>query len=93
MPKELWAEVVDCTIYLSNCCPTRIVQGKSPQQAWSRKKPTVSHIRVFGSIAYVHVPDQETSKLDDKSEKYLLLAMIQALKAISSIIQVPENSL
>uniref|UniRef100_A0A2N9G770 Integrase catalytic domain-containing protein n=1 Tax=Fagus sylvatica TaxID=28930 RepID=A0A2N9G770_FAGSY len=73
MPKELWAEAVDCAVYLSNRCPTRSVQGKTPQQAWSRKKPTVSHLRVFGSIAYVHVPDQERSKLDDKSEKYVFI--------------------
>uniref|UniRef100_A0A2N9JBE9 Integrase catalytic domain-containing protein n=1 Tax=Fagus sylvatica TaxID=28930 RepID=A0A2N9JBE9_FAGSY len=70
MPKELWAEAVDCAVYLSNRCPTRSVQGKTPQQAWSRKKPTISHLRVFGSIAYVHVPNQERSKLDDKSENY-----------------------
>uniref|UniRef100_A0A2N9GX95 Uncharacterized protein n=1 Tax=Fagus sylvatica TaxID=28930 RepID=A0A2N9GX95_FAGSY len=73
MPKELWAEAVDCAVYLSNRCPTRSVQGKTPQQAWSRKKPTVSHLRVFGSIAYMHVPDQERSKLDDKSEKYVFI--------------------
>ena len=30
MPKELWAEAVDCAVYLSNRCPTRSVQGKTP---------------------------------------------------------------
>uniref|UniRef100_A0A2N9FJV4 Uncharacterized protein n=1 Tax=Fagus sylvatica TaxID=28930 RepID=A0A2N9FJV4_FAGSY len=49
-------------VYLSNRCPIRSVQGKIPQQAWSRKKPIVSHLRVFGSIAYVHVSDQESTK-------------------------------
>ena len=57
MPKEFWVEVIDCAIYLSSHCPTRSVQEKTPQQAWSRKKPTVSHLCVFGSIAYAHVPD------------------------------------
>ena len=73
MLKELWAEVVDCAVYLSNRCPTKNVQGKTPQQAWSRKKPTIFHLRVFGSIACVHVPDQERSKLDDMSEKYVFI--------------------
>ena len=73
MPKEFWVEVIDCAIYLSNCCPIRSVQGKTPQQAWSRKKPIVSHLRVFWSIAYAHVPDQERSKLDDKSKKYVFI--------------------
>ena len=73
MPKEFWAEAIDCAIYLSNRCPTRSVQEKTPQQAWSRKKPIVSHLRVFWSIAYAHVPDQERSKLDDKSKKYVFI--------------------
>ena len=30
MPKEFWAKAIDCAIYLSNCCPTRSVQGKTP---------------------------------------------------------------
>jgi len=57
MPKELWVEAIDCAVYLSNHCPTRNVQRKTPQQAWSKKKPIVSHLCVFGSIAYAHVPD------------------------------------
>jgi hypothetical protein len=44
---------------------------KPPQQAWGKKKTTVSHLHVFGSITYVHLPDQESSKLDDKSETYV----------------------
>jgi transposase InsO family protein len=80
MPKELWAEAIDCAVYLSNRCPTRSVQGKTPQQAWSINKPTISHLRVFGSIAYMHVPDQERSKLDDKSEKYVFIGYDPSFK-------------
>ncbi|GJZ58551.1 retrovirus-related pol polyprotein from transposon TNT 1-94 [Tanacetum coccineum] len=36
-------------------------------------KLTVSHLRVFGSIAYVHVPSQKRSKLDDRSEKHVFV--------------------
>lgn len=32
-----------------------------------------SHLRVFGNIAHVHVPDEQRSKLDDKSEKYIFI--------------------
>ena len=28
---------------------------------------------MFGSIAYAHVPDQERTKLDDKSKKYMFI--------------------
>ena len=29
MPKEFWAEAIDCAVYLSNCCPIRSVQRKT----------------------------------------------------------------
>ncbi|KAF7144548.1 hypothetical protein RHSIM_Rhsim04G0139500 [Rhododendron simsii] len=73
MPKEFWAEAVDCAVYLSNRSPTRSVWGKTPQEAWSGRKPGISHLRVFGSIAYAQVPEQIRSKLDDRSEKYVFI--------------------
>lgn len=33
----------------------------------------VSHLRVFESIAYVHVPEQERSKLDAQSEMLIFI--------------------
>ncbi|KAM2708962.1 hypothetical protein EV2_046705 [Malus domestica] len=74
LPKELWAEAVACAIYLSNRSPTRSVWGKTPQEAWSGRKPGISDLRVFGrSIAYVHVPDERRTKIDDKSEKFIFI--------------------
>lgn len=73
MPKEFWAEAVDCAVYLSNRCPSKSLDNKTPQEAWNGKKPTVSHLRVFGSIAYVHVPCQRRSKLDDRSKKHIFI--------------------
>jgi transposase InsO family protein len=49
IPKEFWTEVVDCTVYLSIRCPTKSLWNKTPQEAWSRIKPSISHLRVFES--------------------------------------------
>lgn len=73
MPKEFWAEAVDCAVYLLNRCPSKSLDNKTPQEAWNGMKPTVSHLRVFGSIAYVHVPSQRRLKLDDRSEKHVFV--------------------
>ena len=73
LPKEFWAEAVACAVYLSNRSPTKSVLGKTPQEAWNGRKPGISHLRVFGSIAHVHVPDERRSKLDDKSEKFIFI--------------------
>jgi len=73
MPKEFWAETVDCAIYLSNRCPTKNLNEMTPQEAWSGRKPNVSHLKVFGSISYVDVDDQVGTKLDDKSKKIIFV--------------------
>jgi len=73
MPKEFWAETVDCAIYLSNRCPTKNLNDMTPQEAWSGRKPNVSHLKVFGSISYVDVDDQVGTKLDDKSKKIIFV--------------------
>ncbi|KAJ4703078.1 Retrovirus-related Pol polyprotein from transposon TNT 1-94 [Melia azedarach] len=73
LPKEFWAEVVLTAVYLSNRSPTRSVWGKTPQEAWCGRKPGISHLRVFGSVAHVHVPDERRTKLDDKSQSFIFI--------------------
>lgn len=37
------------------------------------KRPTTKHLKVFGSVFYVHIPSQKRSKLDEKSEKGIFI--------------------
>nr|GEU61793.1 retrovirus-related Pol polyprotein from transposon TNT 1-94 [Tanacetum cinerariifolium] len=71
--KSMRSDRVDCAVYLLNRCPSKSLDNKTPQEAWNGLKPTVSHLRVFKSIAYVHVPSQRRLKLDDKSKKHVLV--------------------
>nr|GEU99163.1 hypothetical protein [Tanacetum cinerariifolium] len=52
-------------------CPSKSLDNKTPQEAWNGLKLTVSHLWVFGSIAYVYVLSQRRLKLDDRSEKHV----------------------
>nr|KYP34449.1 Copia protein [Cajanus cajan] len=69
----LWAEVVYITVYVLNKCPTKVVRDKTPIESWSRKKPSAKHLRVFGSICYIHVPDEKRHKLEDKTVRDIFL--------------------
>ena len=69
MPKFYWAEVVRTAVYIQN----RIGENVSPDELYFRRKPNLRHLRVFGSIAYVHVPNEKRRKLDPKSEKCVLV--------------------
>ena len=62
-----------CVVYLCNRSPKRSAWGKTPQEAWSGRKPGISHLRVLGSIAHVHVPDEKKEKLNDKSERSIFI--------------------
>ena len=73
LPKFFWAEAVSCAVYLSNRSPTKNVRDQTPQEAWSGRKPSVKHLRIFRSIAYAHVPHQGRAKLDDRSVKYVFV--------------------
>jgi hypothetical protein len=45
----------------------------TPKEKFMSKKPTVSHFRMFGYIAYVHVFDEKRSKLNPKDEKFIFI--------------------
>ncbi|CAN0856784.1 Retrovirus-related Pol polyprotein from transposon TNT 1-94 [Linum grandiflorum] len=69
LPKSFWAEAVNTAVYLLNRLPTRALKDQIPIEAWSGHKPTVKHLKVFGSMCYTHVPDQKRHKLEDKAER------------------------
>jgi hypothetical protein len=45
----------------------------TPEEKLKGKKPNVSHFKVFGYIAYVHINDEKISKLDPKVEKCIFI--------------------
>ncbi|PNY07765.1 putative copia-type polyprotein [Trifolium pratense] len=81
VPKTFWPEAVNWSVHILNRCPTFSVKNMTPEEAWCGHKPAVDHFRVFGSIAYVHVPDQKRKKLDNKGEKCVLLGVSEESKA------------
>jgi hypothetical protein len=56
-----------------NRTPTTTIHGMTPKEKFIGKKPDVSHLIVFGCIAYVHVPNEKRSKLDPKAKKCIFI--------------------
>jgi len=73
LPNYFWAEAVATTVYIMNRTPTTTIHGMTPEKKFIGKKPDVSHLKVFGCITYVHVPDEKRSKLDPKAEKCIFI--------------------
>ena len=67
VPKQFWVETVNTAVYLLNHSPTVAVKGKTLEEAWLGRKPRISHLKVFGSLAFVWIPNASRTKLDAKS--------------------------
>ena len=62
LPKNLWAEAILAACYIKN----RFCSSKStPHELWFGTKPDVSGLRIYGCIAFVHVPREKRKALDD----------------------------
>jgi hypothetical protein len=72
-PKEFWGDAVVCAVYLLNRFTTKRLQKITPEEAWSMKKPRVDHLIIFGSVAYAEIQEEKRTKIEDKSQKYILL--------------------
>ncbi|KAI5348776.1 hypothetical protein L3X38_001663 [Prunus dulcis] len=46
-----------------------VVEMAKPFEAYSGRKPGIAHLKVFGSLCYVHVPNELRHKLEPKSVK------------------------
>nr|KYP61818.1 Retrovirus-related Pol polyprotein from transposon TNT 1-94 [Cajanus cajan]KYP63036.1 Retrovirus-related Pol polyprotein from transposon TNT 1-94 [Cajanus cajan] len=73
LPHSFWGEAAMTAVYVLNRCPTKRLGSMVPEEAWSGSKPSVKHLRIFGSLCYRHVPDQRRKKLDDKSEAMIFV--------------------
>ena len=75
LPIEFWDEAVEADAYMRNRTATGpTIDGKqvSPEEAFTRKKPSIDHIRVWGSKCYSYInpktipADQRHDKLVDR---------------------------
>jgi hypothetical protein len=58
LPPELWGEAVITASYIRNRTPIGL-GGMTPEEAYSGKKPSVSHLRAWGCVAYAHLAAEQ----------------------------------
>lgn len=46
---------------------------KTPFELWSGQKPDVSHLKVFGCEAFVHVPNAKRGQMESKAENLIFV--------------------
>jgi transposase InsO family protein len=80
VPAIFWGEAVVTAVYILNRSPTKALNGRTPYEAWHGRKPAVSHLRVFGCLAFAkelgHI-----GKLDDRSTPGVFIGYAEGSKA------------
>src|SRR5271169_3280338 len=72
LDKRLWMDLAETVIYLKNRSPT-IAVATTPYELWHGIRPNLSHLKIIGSTAYIHVPKEKRTKLDTHSHKGIMI--------------------
>ena len=66
--RESCGEAISNVVYILNRSSTKTLQGQTPHGKWIGRKPSVDHMRTFGSIVHVKETKGHLSKLEDRSK-------------------------
>jgi hypothetical protein len=76
LPMHMWAEAARTTVYVHNKSPHKVLENKTPEEMFSREKPTVNHFRILVALYLFTSPrkrGQSWTLLDKKA--YLLVTV------------------
>ena len=76
LPQNLWVEACNTVVYVKKCSPHRILEMKTPEEAYSSKRPDVGHFMIFGSSVYFHVTKDSWKKLEPIEELGIFVGYI-----------------
>jgi hypothetical protein len=77
----LWVETSVDALYLQNRSPHKILGRKTPEEAFTGRRPNVEHIRIFGCLTYSHVPFEKRTKLDPTAQQGIQVGYSEVSKA------------
>ena len=77
LSKRFWAKASNIVVYLINRSPCSALNFKTPMHVWTGTKPTLTHLRPFGCLAYIHVSQ---GKLSPRALKGVFLGYPMGVK-------------
>ncbi|UYV76692.1 hypothetical protein LAZ67_14001776 [Cordylochernes scorpioides] len=89
LPIKFWAEAMNTYTYLKNRTPSYHNINKTPEEMFTGRKPTVSHLKVFGCKVEFWTPKHKTSKSEKITKTGIFVGYPSCRKAYR--ICNPEN--
>ena len=71
--KPFWGEAMRTSIDLINLSPLVPLKGDVLERVWIGKDVSYDHLRVFGYREFVHISEDERSKLNVKAKPCIFL--------------------
>ena len=81
LPESLWAEAVNTATFLRNRSATACLDGITPYEAWTGRKPYVGFLRTIGSKTIALNKGQRRGKFKPKGDSYVLVGYSHEAKA------------
>ncbi len=75
-----WGEVICVTTILFNLQPSKQSSDKTPNKLFYKKKPSIAHLWIFGSLAHIHRSIMLHKKLDPHSFQCIILNFDDKIK-------------
>lgn len=80
LPQKFRAEAVTTAAYIKNRVCHSTINVQVPFTVWTRKIPSVRHLKVYGCLAYARLPDQGRRKLDDRARECIFVGYAKQTK-------------
>ena len=81
LPEGYWYDALHYAALIHNITPTQALDGMTPEEGWSRNKPDVSNLQIFGARVYMHVSESQCGKLSAHSLVCTFLGFADQRKA------------
>ena len=73
LPIKLWAEAVHTAVYVLNRTINHQVGHMTPYELWFHTKPSVSHFKTFGTLAYIFIDKSKRTKFQPKGSRVIFV--------------------
>lgn len=80
---KFWAEASSTAAYLINRSPTKGLQFKTPEEAWTSMKPNLNHLRIFSCKVMVYI-SKKKEKMGRKITRVYICWLFGRYERISS---------
>lgn len=92
LPEAYWYDALTHAAHLHNLSPTCALKDMTPEEAYNINKPDIFHLRIFSCKAFIHIPNNQCSKLVAKSLHCIFLGQAQNCKVYCLILRATWHS-